>query len=703
MISKLKQLTENAAVRKWLLFGALFFALLLLIIPLYRISYKSIATKVYSDVAYRTEEAANSVDSELIMLHEIKTDLRSNPQYSMIKSIDKFSSSSQYMILKNFSKEFMGRTGMLRASDDIYIFFKNNNIAVSKEMIFDDISGVFESYLSIDGMNYEEFRNTVFKVGTGIRAEYFENTVLQGEKSPSVVIFYPVDPHIGQSPEAVIAAIYKIDSLFGRMSGEDYKELLGYISVNDKIVYAPEKLPAKDEIIMEVCSNAELHISTAVSEKYLKKYMAGFRRVVYLYITILLLFVFGLQILLDRYSKRPIRSMVRLVANIMGNSEIRTADDMYAAICSMSEDKKSYEKSLLTTLFFKPADNEEAEFIRSKYPDFPEPFIMAVIRGENLNEKILRLLMGKFGLDTKMILPSGEDEFTAVFSCSDELDTKILRERLDDMRFSAKNNGVNLTILIGIPCRSITEFYPMYTRLQSRYRAIDYRGVFALNEESDGTAGAIAEDNNNDKLRSTLLCAQTAEAKKLVYEQWYGIMAGNEVDDISVEQLFYSQMGVISEVAMKCKYKGPLVRYSKTMKINELAFAIADDIDALCEFIETRSKRDDEYDRILEFIDENCCRLNFGIPDAENEFKITGKTVNKMVKAKTGQTFTEYVEAHRLARAKELLQCSADEVKYIAESCGFQNYDTFYKFFKKHTGVSPVKWRKMKLTEENFG
>ncbi|UKI37507.1 MAG: hypothetical protein L6V93_05065 [Clostridiales bacterium] len=42
---------------------------------------------------------------------------------------------------------------------------------------------------------------------------------------------------------------------------------------------------------------------------------------------------------------------------------------------------------------------------------------------------------------------------------------------------------------------------------------------------------------------------------------------------------------------------------------------------------------------MLEFIGANFNKVNFCMADAEEKFGITGKTVNKIVKSRTGRTF----------------------------------------------------------------
>ena len=75
------------------------------------------------------------------------------------------------------------------------------------------------------------------------------------------------------------------------------------------------------------------------------------------------------------------------------------------------------------------------------------------------------------------------------------------------------------------------------------------------------------------------------------------------------------------------------------------------------------------------------------------QIRCVGKTIGKIIKSTTGKTFQEYVEGCRIELAKRLITQPDSNMKVVAQECGFINYDTFYKFFKKHTGVSPKQWK----------
>lgn len=61
----------------------------------------------------------------------------------------------------------------------------------------------------------------------------------------------------------------------------------------------------------------------------------------------------------------------------------------------------------------------------------------------------------------------------------------------------------------------------------------------------------------------------------------------------------------------------------------------------------------------------------------------------------TSQTFSDYVNRHRIGKAKELLAESNLKTQSIANKVGFWDSNYFYKQFKKYSGVSPTEYRSM--------
>lgn len=59
-----------------------------------------------------------------------------------------------------------------------------------------------------------------------------------------------------------------------------------------------------------------------------------------------------------------------------------------------------------------------------------------------------------------------------------------------------------------------------------------------------------------------------------------------------------------------------------------------------------------------------------------------------------GLSFSEYITARRMQKAKELLKDDSRSIEEIANTVGYHDYFYFTKVFKKTQGISPSKYRK---------
>lgn len=72
-----------------------------------------------------------------------------------------------------------------------------------------------------------------------------------------------------------------------------------------------------------------------------------------------------------------------------------------------------------------------------------------------------------------------------------------------------------------------------------------------------------------------------------------------------------------------------------------------------------------------------------------NKFFISRTTVNTIVKNYTGITFLKYLNSLRAKEANRLIKDTLYPLKSIYSLCGFSDYSTFFRTYKKVYGVSP--------------
>lgn len=73
---------------------------------------------------------------------------------------------------------------------------------------------------------------------------------------------------------------------------------------------------------------------------------------------------------------------------------------------------------------------------------------------------------------------------------------------------------------------------------------------------------------------------------------------------------------------------------------------------------------------------------------------ISAGHLSNLLKERLGMSFSEYITAKRVQKAKELLADERLSVEKVANEVGYKDYFYFTKVFKKAVGISPSKYRK---------
>ncbi|MDO4262513.1 MAG: AraC family transcriptional regulator [Eubacteriales bacterium] len=96
--------------------------------------------------------------------------------------------------------------------------------------------------------------------------------------------------------------------------------------------------------------------------------------------------------------------------------------------------------------------------------------------------------------------------------------------------------------------------------------------------------------------------------------------------------------------------------------------------------------------KLIEFLEAHL-REEGIVELACRQFGLSRRSLDRSLKSTVGVTAKELIESLRVEQAKNLLKNTEKNMNYILDTCGFGSEKTFYRVFRKETGVTPSVFR----------
>jgi YesN/AraC family two-component response regulator len=117
--------------------------------------------------------------------------------------------------------------------------------------------------------------------------------------------------------------------------------------------------------------------------------------------------------------------------------------------------------------------------------------------------------------------------------------------------------------------------------------------------------------------------------------------------------------------------------------------------------VENNKKRlENMMGRVSEYIDTHYSDNELSVSTIAEYFNVSDSSLSANYRQYTGLNISDYIEQVRMNRIKELLIHSDKKIKEIAKNCGYYNINTFYKAFKRYTGISAKSYREKNRPEQ---
>lgn len=103
---------------------------------------------------------------------------------------------------------------------------------------------------------------------------------------------------------------------------------------------------------------------------------------------------------------------------------------------------------------------------------------------------------------------------------------------------------------------------------------------------------------------------------------------------------------------------------------------------------------------IVKYVDNNI-KQKILLNNIASFLSLSVSRVCHLFKEKTGLSLMQYINKKRLVMAKELLR-KGEAIDYAAIECGFQDYTSFFRSFKKEYGITPRTYIKQFKTTNQY-
>ncbi len=100
-----------------------------------------------------------------------------------------------------------------------------------------------------------------------------------------------------------------------------------------------------------------------------------------------------------------------------------------------------------------------------------------------------------------------------------------------------------------------------------------------------------------------------------------------------------------------------------------------------------------DIDEIVQYIKDNYTSCDLSLEFLAEHFHTAPSNISNMIKTSLKIGYHEYLTTLRIDASKELLANTDKSITQIFKDCGFSSQQTFYRTFKKLTGLTPLEFR----------
>lgn len=283
-------------------------------------------------------------------------------------------------------------------------------------------------------------------------------------------------------------------------------------------------------------------------------------------------------------------------------------------------------------------------------------------------------------------------------------DTGALLRRMGEFRESAAANlELSVTVGIGLPAADSSGIQTSYREAvdAARGRLLHGPGGCFLHSPPDKELPYYFPLSQERQLISQLRIGNVAGADEALSGFFAAVREYERLTPDNAAQILNQLAGVLMKHMVETHLNTSLLMpdggnpFLQIGAAETLEQAEADSHALLARLAELSLQEDtaDHTERMLQYIKRNYTH-DFGIEELADSIGLSYSHARRLFKSAFGKTITEFLNEYRIELARELLENPAVSIASVARQVGYNNEQSFYRFFKKYHGVTPSEYRK---------
>ncbi len=220
-------------------------------------------------------------------------------------------------------------------------------------------------------------------------------------------------------------------------------------------------------------------------------------------------------------------------------------------------------------------------------------------------------------------------------------------------------------------------------------------------------------DNVFNLENKILHCIQASDRKEVLPLLKRLMSVVHIEESLNIEQIkkkFIQVYYLIHRKSIECE-----ARYENAIKLNKTAMEsihhlhsleeisawLIKSINDILDLMEESSKYNNNLlvYKVQKYVEKNY-KSTTSLMHITKDLQVSYNYLSNLFNKETNMSFNDYLQTIRIEESKKLLLSSDMALTEIALEVGFSNQSYFTKIFKKMTGLSPGKYRKLKTTQE---